>query len=199
MKKTLLAVCALLLPLSAAAEEKGVFGLPAQENTFDYRFLDIKLLHMDRNNLNGFRMAGSLPVMQNLSVISSFTGGYRSYANQQSLTAGVAYHQKLQGTVLPATDFVLHAELEVERLELERRFARDETDTDVGLVAGAGLRNRLIDDVEVFADFSVRTTGATDPFVTIGGRFSLLPDLHVQASLEVGDNDVFLTGVRLTF
>ncbi|HEY9033261.1 MAG TPA: hypothetical protein VIN71_04925 [Pseudomonadales bacterium] len=199
--KTMLFCLSLLvsLPLLAQPAGKGVFGLPAQPNTFSYDYVEVGLLHMDRHNLNGLRSSGSFTVMHNLSVIGSLTAAMRSDAEQQALTAGVAYHQKLHGTVLQATDFILHAELEAQRIKLERRFLRDRTETHAGVVVGAGLRNRLIDDVEVFADFSVRTTGSTDPFVTLGGRFSVLPELQLQASLEVGDNDTFLTGVRYSF
>lgn len=197
--KKLLVMMLVVCPMFAMAGDRGLFGMPPKENTFGYNFVEVNLLHMDRHNLNGVRTSGSFSVVDNLSIIGSLTGGYRSYANQQSVTGGVAYHQKLFGTVLEATDFVLHVEAEVQRIEIERRNASNYTDTDAGIVAGGGLRNRLIDDVEVFGDFSVRTTGSTDPFVTLGGRFSILPDLHLQASLEVGDNDTFLTGVRYTF
>lgn len=197
MKRIMIALWLTVAAVSAQAQ--GLFGMDAQPNSFSYTYIEAHVLHMDFRNLNGIRTHGSLQVMPNLSVIGSVTGAARSQVDHQAITAGVAYHQQLQGTVLEKTDFIIHLEVEGQRTKIRPNNAPSSSSNDKGLIIGAGLRNELLEGVEIFGDFSMRTTRSTDLFVTLGSRYTVLPQLQLVASVEASSNDTVMFGARYSF
>lgn len=199
MKKTAIALLMLTSTAGVSAQEKGLFGQPPKPNTFSYNYVEANVIHMDHRDLNGLRFNGSFSFLANMSVIGSVTAATRSRTDHQAVTAGVAYHQELQGTLLKKTDVIVHGSVEYREFKYNPRVGRSYKDDDKGFIFGAGVRHQLITDLEVFGDFSVRTAGETDPFVTLGARYNVLPALQVNTSLEVSDNDIVAIGARYSF
>lgn len=199
MKKTALAVLLSVAAGGVVAEERGLFGMAPKENTFSYNYFDATVLHMDQNDMHGLRVDGSVSVVTNLSIIGSLSAATRGRHDYHGASIGAAYHQKLNGTSWQKTDFVLRAEVEFAEYKYDNRGGPDFEDDDVGVAISAGLRHALIDDLEVYGDFGVRTTFDTDLFVKLGARYSILPELQIIGGVEVSDNDIISAGVRYTF
>lgn len=199
MKKTALAVLMAVAAGNAVAQERGLFGMAPQPNTFSYNYVEGKTLYMDHGDMLGLKVDGSVSVVSNLSIIGSLSIATHDRHDFYGITAGVAYHQLLKGTALQKTDFILRAEIERQEFQYDNRFGRDYKDDDIGVILSAGIRHELITDLEVYSDFGIRTTFDVDPFVNLGARYSILPELQVVAGIEVSDNDILSAGVRYSF
>src|SRR5690554_1388999 len=199
--KTAIAALAISFAGSAFAAEKTNDGLFNKETNFSYSYVEGNIGHYHKSHMNGLNAKGSFAILPNLSVIGSL--GYAKDSPYQRIdaTVGASYQRPLSGTSFGNTDYVLHAELEHNRYEIKYRNWGGRSSThkeeNTGFIVGAGLRNELIKNLEVFGDFSLRFRAMTmhassmpeakiRPFVTLGARYSVIPNLQVGGSIEVG-------------
>ena len=204
--KTAIAALAISFAGSAFAADKANDGLFNKETNFSYSYIEGNIGHFHKSYMNGLNTKGSFAIMPNLSIIGSLgyarqTRSNNTYKNyeRQDVTIGASYQRPLSGTSLSKTDYVLHAELEHNRYDTKRPFffAKTIKEENTGFIIGAGLRSELINNLEVFGDFSLRFRAMTmhssslpearvSPFVTLGARYSVIPNLQVGGSVEVG-------------
>src|SRR5690554_306715 len=198
--KTAIAALAISFAGSAFAADKANDGLFNKETNFSYSYVEGNIGHYHKSHMNGLNAKGSFAIMPNLSIIGSLGFAKEGPYQRIDTTVGASYQRPLSGTSFSKTDYVIHAELEHNRYAIKyRRWFRNSThrEENTGFIIGAGLRNELIKNLEVFGDISLRFRSMTmhassmpetkiRPFVTLGARYSVIPNLQVGGSIEVG-------------
>ncbi len=195
--KTAIAALAIGFAGSAFAADKNDGGMFNKETNFSYSYVEGNFGHFHKSHMNALNTKGSFAILPNLSIIGSLGMAKYDRYTRQDVTVGASYQRPLSGTSFTKTDYVIHAELEHNRYEIKRRFVSNIREENTGFIIGAGLRNELIKNLEVFGDFSLRFRAMTmhassmpetkiRPFVTLGARYSVIPNLQIGGSVEVG-------------
>jgi hypothetical protein len=209
MKKMTQVVVALvslgIAEFPSTALAAGTLGLEKRPSVFSYDQFELDVVFLDDlvvdrgSSLDGVRFSGSVNIEPNLALTGSVMDASGNRSDFSMGSVGAAYHQKLEGTQLKESDFIIHANLEAMRVVVDPPVGKRQSDNDLGVRAGAGLRVRVVKELEVFGDLSFRTTLDNDLVFEAGGRYAFTPKLHGTASVEIGDIDIVSAGIRYYF
>ncbi len=192
---------------SVGVQAEGLLGMESQPNTFDYNYVELNYVAIDdfgvgdsplKSDLDGFRFKGSYDFDPNLSLIGSLTYADGKNTDLTIFSIGVAYHQKIPKTQLTDSDFIIHAEIESVDSDVDTSEG-NKGDDDLGLLAGATARIKVVEKFEIFGDLAFRTVGDNDFLATVGGRYEFTPRLLGIASFEISETDTLSAGIRYNF
>jgi hypothetical protein len=189
--KTLICAAALALPLAASAEQ------------LSYRYVDVAHFpeaEIDAGNFDtdgdGLQLRGSLPVYQNIFVLSEFQSlDLDNDVDTTRFLLGVGAHWPL------GNNFDVIARGGVVSYEVESGFGDDD---DTGLFAGVRLRAFVAPKVEVeggVEHISVDVAGSSSDTYLIGeGRYNFTSQFSAGVLITVGgDTSVFGAQGRFNF
>lgn len=214
MKKMILTLLT-VISFSAVAENVVFKERPS---AFKYNYVEGQLRFFDSEAV-GPKVKLSFDVHSNFAVIGSL--GYYQIdkkgleASSLQLSAGAAYHanigQMFEFEPLNTMDAVVYAELEYWRTEREQvvlacvifsgcnTTKKTNKDTDVGLRHGIEVRYGVLDNLEAYADLSLRTTADVDVILASGIRFAVIEQLKLTAGFELAEDENISLGVRYSF
>lgn len=168
----------------------------AEPSVYRYTYIDFGYVDYDDSNLDGFYVAGSIDVAQNVNVYGGFEALEGNNASGSLLQAGVGYHHRYPFSATRRGDFLHTMDLwykaGLERFNIDPDGPGRST-TENGIFLGVEARKEMVPQIHLALGYYHHSTkldqGDAAFELNLQGLYEITPDFYLQLISRHYDND----------